>query len=269
MTEDISSLPPEAPPPGPRPPAPTRNSSGHPAASEASPTRAFWSYSDLFLLIGLAIPSMILGWGIVRAVYTVFRIHSSLRVMELLPQQFLGYMILFGALALLLRMEYDRPFWRSLGWTPMRIPFLWIVICGLATFLGVNLVGLVIRTPTTSNPLTELLADRVSIILMGIFGVTIAPLSEELLFRGFLQPLLVRSLGAAPGIFLAAVSFGLLHYHEYGNSWRHAVLISLAGVCFGAMRHVTGSTKASTIMHAAYNAYIFAVVYMGKGAPSP
>jgi membrane protease YdiL (CAAX protease family) len=205
---------------------------------------------------------MLLGWGIVRFVFAVFHIHTTLRVAELLPEQFLGYAILFAALAVMLRMQYDQPFWRSLGWAPIRLPFLTIVICGLATFYAVNLVGLMLRTPTTGNPLTELLMDRVSIVLMGIFGITIAPLAEELLFRGFLQPLLVRSLGAVGGILCASIPFGLLHYHEYGNSWRHAVLISLAGVCFGIMRHTTGSTKASTIMHGAYNAYIFAVVFV-------
>ena len=94
-----------------------------------------------------------------------------------------------------------------------------------------------------------------------MFGVGIAPLFEELAFRGVLQPLLVRSLGAVPGIVAAAIPFGLLHYREFGNSWRHAVLIALAGATFGAMRHWTGSVKASTIMHAAYNALIFAAVF--------
>jgi membrane protease YdiL (CAAX protease family) len=209
---------------------------------------------------------MALGWAIVHAFFSVFHVHTDVRVLQVLPQQFVGYLILFLALAVMLRIEYSRPFWPSLGWAPLRVPPMWVVICGLATFFGVNLLGLLIRTPTTSNPLTDLLMDRKSIVWMGIFGITIAPLSEELLFRGFLQPLLVRSTGLV-GILLAALPFGFLHYHEYGNSWRHAVLISLAGVCFGAMRHATGSTKASTLMHAAYNGYIFAVVLLRGGAP--
>ena len=69
-----------------------------------------------------------------------------------------------------------------------------------------------------------------------------APVCEELMFRGFLQPLLVRSLGAAAGILATALPFGLLHFQEYGNSWRHVLLISLSGVAFGWMRHATGST---------------------------
>ena len=186
----------------------------------------------------------------VKAVVAVFHIHARIPAIEPLAQQLGGDVILFAVLALLLRVQYDRPFWRSLGWLPVRIPFLWVVIAGLFCALGVALLGTLIRIPTTSNPMVELLKDRTSAILMAVFGVTIAPLTEELIFRGFLQPLLVRSLGAAPGILLAAIPFGVLHYHEYGNSWRHAALIGLAGAALGWMRHRTGSTQSSTLMHA-------------------
>ena len=93
-------------------------------------------------------------------------------------------------------------------------------------------------------------------------------LCEELAFRGFLQPLLARSLGAAPAILLAAIPFGLLHYPEYGDSWRHALIIAAAGAAFGAMRQVTGSTKAAVLMHASYNAFFFLVMFAdGKDLP--
>jgi membrane protease YdiL (CAAX protease family) len=44
------------------------------------------------------------------------------------------------------------------------------------------------------------------------------------------------------------------------------VLISLAGAAFGWMRQATGSTRASTIMHAAYNALFFAAT-IGRDLP--
>jgi hypothetical protein len=103
----------------------------------------------------------------------------------------------------------------------------------------------------------QLLSDRTSVLLVAVFGITLGPLCEELAFRGFMQPLLVRSLGAAPGVILAAVPFGLLHLQQYGFSWRHGLLITAAGAGFGWMRHRSGSTRASTIMHAAYNTTFF------------
>jgi membrane protease YdiL (CAAX protease family) len=96
-------------------------------------------------------------------------------------------------------------------------------------------------------------------MLVAVFGITVGPLCEELIFRGFLQPLFVRSFGAVAGILLTALAFGLLHLQEYGFSWRHVVLITMVGAALGWIRHRTGSTKASTIMHAAYNATFFLV----------
>jgi len=51
-------------------------------------------------------------------------------------------------------------------------------------------------------------------LLIGVFGVTIGPLCEELIFRGFLMPLLTRSFGALPAS-AAAVPFALMHGEEY------------------------------------------------------
>ena len=221
----------------------------------------FWGYSDVLLFAGLVIPCMLAGLAVVKLFFAVFHLHPSHRVAELLPEQLIGYALLFGALALSLRVQYDRPFWRSLGWAPIGLPPLFIVMCGMLTSLSVAVLGSLIHTPTTSNPMTELMQDRASTILMAVFGIGIAPVCEELAFRGFLQPLLVRSMGAVPGVITASIPFGLLHYREFGNSWRHAVLIALAGTSFGWMRHFTGSTRASSLMHASYNALIFVAVF--------
>jgi len=239
--------PPSEPPPGTQPDVP------------------FWGYLDLAVFIGMAIPCLLLGMGLVRLLEVVARFHPDNRAAEQLPGQFVGYVLMFAGLRLLFRWQYGRPFWRSLGWTALRMPLLLVVIAGLLTAFGVSGVSVLLQTPNTSNPMTQMLQDRASVILIAIFGVTLGPLFEELAFRGFLQPLLVRSLGAVPGVLLASLPFGLLHFQEYGNSWRHVVLISLAGAAFGAMRHLTGSTRASTLMHASYNALFFFALLAQRG----
>ena len=223
-----------------------------------------WTYSDLAIFAGLTVPSLLLGLGLVRAVEFLFRIHPKVRMLELLPAQFLGYALMFTGLMLLLRWQYHRPFWRSLGWVPLRLPAYAVVLAGLLAAFGVSATSFLLQTPTTTNPMTEMLENPTSLALVAVFGMTLGPLFEELAFRGFLQPLLARSLGAIPGILLAAIPFGLLHYQEYGNSWRHVVLISLAGAAFGAMRQLTGSTKASTLMHASYNGLFFVALLLQR-----
>jgi len=241
---------PEAPPPEAAPPPPERE--------------PFWTYTDLAIFAGLTIPSLLLGLGLVRAGEFVFRIHPKIRMLELLPAQFLGYGLMFTGLMLLFRWQYHRPFWRSLGWAPLHLSPLLVVLAGLAAAFGVSAISVLLQTPTTTNPMTEMLENPTSLALVAVFGVTLGPLFEELAFRGFLQPLMVRTLGVVAGILVAAIPFGLLHYQEYGNSWRHVVLISLAGAAFGAIRQVTGSTKAATLMHASYNGLFFVALLVQR-----
>ena len=227
----------------------------------------FWSYADLLIFAGLAIPCMLLGLGVVRAAFWILQLHPAVKTWELLAEQFAGFVLLLGALAALFRTQYDRSFWRSLGWFTPRLPFYSIVASGVGLVIAILLFGALIRTPNTANPLTEMLKDPTSLVLVAIFGTIVAPVWEELIFRGFLQPLLVGSLGAFAGIVATALPFGLLHFQEYGNSWRHVLLISLSGVAFGWMRQATGSTKAAAGMHSAYNAFQFALLLMAKGLP--
>ena len=227
----------------------------------------FWDYMDVLVFAGLAIPSMLLAELVVKGFLMAFHLHPAERVMELMPAQFLGYLLLFGGLLGIFRLKYDRPFWSSLAWTRIPLPFSLVALSGVVTAFAVGIASNLIHTPETANPMTELMEGRAALIVLAVFGVTMGPLFEELGFRGFLQPLLVRSVGAVGGILLASIPFGLLHYQEYGNSWRHALVISMAGAMFGVMRHLTGSTRAAVLMHAAYNSFFFVVLFTRKGQP--
>jgi membrane protease YdiL (CAAX protease family) len=130
-------------------------------------------------------------------------------------------------------------------------------------------VGHLIATPQTSGPIMEMMkGPAASLVVVTLFGTVVAPVCEELAFRGFLQPLLVRSFGAVAGILMAAAPFGMLHYWEYGDSWRSAVQIGMAGATFGWMRQATGSTRAAAIMHASFNALSFVSLFtQGRNLP--
>lgn len=220
-------------------------------------SEAFWSYQDLAIFLGLALPCLLGGGLIVKVALLALYVSSRNKALELLPGQFLGYALLYMALALLFRFEYERPFWRSLGWRWPRIRIPSIVALGVTLAFSIAILGALLHTPEAPMPMKDLLSDRASVIAVAIFGVTLGPLCEELAFRGFMQPLFIRSLGAAPGILLSALGFGLLHLPQYGFTWQHGVLITLAGAAFGWMRWISESTMGSAIMHSAYNLTLF------------
>jgi membrane protease YdiL (CAAX protease family) len=217
----------------------------------------FWGFSDLLLFIALGLPCMLGGGMLMKLILALFRWKPRAKAIELVPAEFLGYALLFIALYLMFRVQYDRPLFASLAWKPIGRGAGGVIGAGVLMALLVAMGGALLRVPDADTPLKKLLADPVSMWLLAAFGTTLGPVCEELIFRGFFQPLLVRVAGRVGGVMLAALPFGLLHLQQYGFSWRHALLVCCAGAGFGWMREATGSTRAASLMHAAYNGTFF------------
>lgn len=178
--------------------------------------------------------------------------------------QFASYGVSFTCLKWMFHAEYGEPLLRSLHWRVPGITPGKLMMIGLGQAFGIAIIGSLMRVPQTENPMTRLMSDRPTSIVIAILGVTLAPIAEELAFRGLLQPLLVRAVGVVPGILATAILFGSVHLGQY-ESWQSVVLVALAGAGFGTMRHWTGSTQASAIMHAGYNSTLF-IIFFTKGS---
>jgi membrane protease YdiL (CAAX protease family) len=126
-----------------------------------------------------------------------------------------------------------------------------ILAVGLAGF------GILLGLPNQPSQIEDLITSRNSLTVWIVYGVLFAPAFEELVFRGFLLPLISRSVGPWPAIVLTAIPFGLLHGAQNHWAWQPVVLISVAGAIFGAVRYKTGSTASAFVLHAAYNATEF------------
>jgi membrane protease YdiL (CAAX protease family) len=222
-------------------------------------TYPFWNYEDIALFFGMGLPCLVLSVVVLEGISWVLPMKPS-NSMYVLTAQFIGYALWFASLVLLLRVRYDAPFWTSLAWVVPKQSFWRYVFQGPMLAFAVAWLGLAMRTPQIEMPFKELLNDRVSIMMTGVFGVTIGPLCEELAFRGFLMPVVVRSLGVWPGVLITAVPFALLHGPQYSWSWRHLLLLLLAGTAFGRVRHITGSTAAAALTHASYNLTFFSAL---------
>lgn len=74
----------------------------------------------------------------------------------------------------------------------------------------------------------------------------LAPIVEELVFRGFLYRAWERQWGWIPSIFLTSACFGLFHYHNFTGSF-------LASVVLICILRRTGTLRACILVHMAYN----------------
>lgn len=229
------------------------------------PERPFWTWNDFLIFAALALPCMTIGLLIATGVMSLIPGYTPTKAMKALPGQFLGYLFWYIALRWLLLMKYERPFWASLGWSWPREGIGRYLTAGVMLTAFVIVLGALLKTPHVKSPMDELMQGSGALILVGISAVALAPVCEELAFRGFLQPLLARSAGAWPGVVLTALPFALLHGAQYAWSWRHLLLLTLAGSTFGWVRMRSGSTLAATAAHAAYNfSYFMTFILVGK-----
>jgi membrane protease YdiL (CAAX protease family) len=210
----------------------------------------FWTYEDLGLFVGAVIPIFLLALGLVRV------IPLPKGAVGAMLYQSLIYALLLGVLWVVVAWRYAQPFWRSLRWTTFRLPFLCAAV-GPALAIGTSALGVALKAPALPSPIEDLISDRRSLFIMMLFLTVFGPVFEELVFRGFLFPLLARSVGPWPGILLAATPFALVHGSQYHWSWQHLTVVGLAGAVFGFVRYKTGSTAAATLVHTGYNATLF------------
>jgi membrane protease YdiL (CAAX protease family) len=224
----------------------------------AEPERPFWGFAEVLLIAALFLPAVFAGNLVVQV--AALYLHGDAKLgLPLLTAEFIGYGIVFLALRLLFA-RYGQPVLRSLAWVPQPFRPLNLAVVGVALAVAVVLLGSLLHIPNTETPFDRLLKDTASRIAITVAGVTIAPVVEELLFRGFLQPVLVESMGVLPGILVTSALFSAMHLVQNAYIWQSGLLIMLVGFVLGVVRHISGSTRASAIVHIAYNSLPFLVV---------
>ena len=228
-----------------------------------APGESVWTFEDLGLLLGSILPCMLIGSLLERLGRMVGPgIFGGDAAQSLVYQSWL-YLLLLGVVYLLAALRHRQPLWASLGWTTAFRGAWWCVLLAPVLAIAISAASALLRAPLIPTPAERLLAGRLSPLAVGVFATIIGPAFEELLFRGFLQPLLARSLHSALAIALTALPFALLHGAQNDWSWQHVVLIFAAGSAFGIVRQRTGSTAGSALMHMGYNLTLF-IAYLAQ-----
>jgi membrane protease YdiL (CAAX protease family) len=89
-------------------------------------------------------------------------------------------------------------------------------------------------------------AGPIFIFLWCVTSGILAPFSEELFFRGYMQNLWHYRWGLWPGILLSAAFFGAIHV-------QHMMFATFGGICFSLVYLRTGSLWPGTLLHGLYN----------------
>jgi membrane protease YdiL (CAAX protease family) len=177
--------------------------------------------------------------------------------------QLIFYLLLFAVIYLLVLLKRRRSFWNALSW---RNPAL---RRGLEYFGGGCLLAVLVEfaptmVPEQSDfPLRQFFSSTALAYTVGTFAVLVAPLMEELIFRGVLFAIFESRFGIGRAVGLTAVLFAMLHIPEYFGAWNHLLLLLLVSAVFSMARGVTGSVAPSFLLHLAYNFTMVLGIYFG------
>ncbi len=162
-----------------------------------------------------------------------------------LPFQIAISLSLVGSLYAIIRLRHGAGVWKLLGWIwPSRIHLVAALLGGIGLGIGVDIIA----HATTST--TRVIHFWNLILLDALLG----PIIEESFFRGCLLPVVARTTGPTVGIAATALLFATLHPVSTFVQW---LCFVTTGIAFGWIRVKSGSTAASTLMHAVYNATLF------------
>ena len=87
--------------------------------------------------------------------------------------------------------------------------------------------------------------------------VILAPIAEELIFRGYLYGKLRTRLSAIPAIILVSVLFGFMH-----GQWNVGIVVGVMGIFLCIARELTGTIYAGILMHMIRNGLAFYLLYI-------
>lgn len=201
------------------------------------------------------------------------------------------YLIALGLSALVFPLVWQRSFAKGISWNP-RAPLLRLIPFGIALGYASQAASSLLPIPK-DTPMEKIFETPGIIWVLAIFGTLIAPLFEEIVFRGFLLPgiaiavdylRLPRSLDAltqwrlgadtpdnysppalAISTIVTSLLFGLIHAYQLGYTWSAVALLSCVSLVLCVVRLRTHSVAASFAVHASYNFSVFVTLFVSTG----
>jgi membrane protease YdiL (CAAX protease family) len=200
------------------------------------------------------------------------------------------YILTLVASWLFFPLLWQRPFGNGIRWdfyTARRNAFKLIPL-GLVTGFAVQAISSLIPVPK-SIPMDDFFRTPSDVWLVTLFGTLLAPMFEEIAFRGFLFPAFAiaydwLSLPRTPAArehwhtttgltrasivfsaMLSSILFALLHAEQLAHAWMALFVLFGVSLVFTLVRIRTQSVASSTLVHASYNASVFLTMFIATG----
>ena len=229
---------------------------------ERHPPQSPWSMVDLIVFgVFFLATVLLLPFSVIR-IWRLFE--PGLRVADLTATdqvllQGVMNLVIVGFIAFLIRGVHGQSFLETIHWYKNhQFGAGFLISLGATLAISVLIVSSFFP-PAEPSPIERLLSSTTSLYVFAIFGIGVAPLFEEIIFRGFLFKVLFDIRGPGAAVSVTAILFALLHLPQLWGSWAGVVLIFVVGYVLSHVRLRSNSLIPSFIIHTSYNGMLFSV----------
>jgi membrane protease YdiL (CAAX protease family) len=178
---------------------------------------------------------------------------------------------------------WQLPFLQALHWNFAAVQKHWryLLAGGVGLSLVVQFLSNFLPIPKTL-PIDDFFRNRFDVWMVALFGTFVAPLFEELAFRGFLLPSLASAWDWVRGVrnepeqhwsraalvvscSITSIAFATVHADQLAHAWAPLAVLFAVSLVLCGVRLWAKSLAASTLVHATYNGTIFTLLYFGTG----
>lgn len=226
----------------------------------AAPRAGGWRLGD-----GFGRNTVFVGFALALALFVLVQVVALLVIGEdaskpaelwagLLATLIFDAVVAFGVVVMLLggprralaALALRRPGGRDIGWGFAGLALAWLV---LGAYSGiVDLIGVDALEPVSTISDDELFDSVGLVALLGVLVVLIAPVAEEIIFRGFLVGGLARRVGLISAALAASLLFAAVHY-DVGS----LIPFTLIGLSFAFVYVRSSNLAAAMWAHFVFN----------------
>ncbi len=205
----------------------------------------------------------------------------------LIPSMAAAYLIAGAIVWTIFTYLWQRTFLRGLHWNFAAVRRRWIPLLagGIALSLVVQFLSNFLPVPKTL-PIDDFFRNSADVWMVALFGTFVAPIFEELAFRGFLLPSLASAWDWLQGrredagvdedphwsvaalvvsCTITSIAFALVHADQLAHAWAPLAVLFAVSLVLCGVRLWTQSLAASTLIHATYNGTIFTILFFVTG----
>ena len=200
---------------------------------------------------------------IIAAYYLIFNFVARLEfVNQLSDFGFYGLQILLialeGIVATVILVKSQR--WKEYGRFQFRWSYLGIFLLSfILMFLWVNITTRIFPSTQNGSAIKETVANLTGIsyfVTRILYGSLIAPIVEELVFRGLLMIALSKFKKYYIDVIISSTLFSLIHVLQYGWVLTDFIVYAGAGLLFGMLFRYTRSVYWPMALHIVWNTFL-------------